>query len=488
MRALLRAFGGTVLTAVTLGLLVAAIGLFRPNEDEGGGFGRGGGGQERSFAVLVEDASIGTATPSIEAYGRVATAQRVSLRATASGQIVELSDALRVGAEVEKDAVLLRIDPADATRALRRAEADVSDAEAQLAERRAALDLLRLERRVAETQRDLQSSALERTEGLALRGAVTEAGVEAAQLSLAQAEQTLLTREQSIVSGESALKRAQITLDRASISLEEAQQALADTTVTAPFPARVEAAELALGQQVAGNEVLATLVDPRALEVSFRISNAEFARLIEGGGEVPDLRAEITLPLGDVPFTTEADVSRQGTVVSAGETGRTLFATLSPDAGGILRPGDFVTVRVEEPPLQRVSGVPASAVSTDSFVLILGEEDRLLERPVEIARREGDQVLVRGLVPGDRYVVSLNPQLAEGVRVRPIERATGAEPIARAEPETIRLDPERRARLLAFVEESARMPDAVKARMRSALEQPDVPVEVVSRLEARMGG
>ena len=52
--------------------------------------------------------------------------------------------------------------------------------------------------------------------------------------------------------------------------------------------------------------------------------------------------------------------------------------------------------------------------------------------------------------------------------------------------ETVALDDERRAKLLEFVENS-RMPDEVKTRMKAQLAEPEVPAEMVARLERRMG-
>ncbi|MEL6600515.1 MAG: HlyD family efflux transporter periplasmic adaptor subunit [Pseudomonadota bacterium] len=53
--------------------------------------------------------------------------------------------------------------------------------------------------------------------------------------------------------------------------------------------------------------------------------------------------------------------------------------------------------------------------------------------------------------------------------------------------ETISLTPERRDRIRAFVEGSARMGEEAKARVLTALENPEVPRAMVERIEARMG-
>jgi hypothetical protein len=50
------------------------------------------------------------------------------------------------------------------------------------------------------------------------------------------------------------------------------------------------------------------------------------------------------------------------------------------------------------------------------------------------------------------------------------------------------LDPDRRARLVAFVEASPAMPAEAKARILDQLSQDRVPADMVARIESRMGG
>ena len=74
--------------------------------------------------------------------------------------------------------------------------------------------------------------------------------------------------------------------------------------------------------------------------------------------------------------------------------------------------------------------------------------------------------------------------LGAGIKVSPI-MPEGQE-IAVLEPEMVTLDPERRAKLIAFVS-AGRMPDDVKARIIGQLEQDEVSSETIERLESRMG-
>ena len=79
----------------------------------------------------------------------------------------------------------------------------------------------------------------------------------------------------------------------------------------------------------------------------------------------------------------------------------------------------------------------------------------------------------------------ITPLLGEGIAVRPARR--GADQ-ARVEPDLLELSDERRARLVAFVEKDAAMPEEARARMLARLAEPQVPANMVERIESRMGG
>ena len=114
----------------------------------------------------------------------------------------------------------------------------------------------------------------------------------------------------------------------------------------------------------------------------------------------------------------------------------------------------------------------------------MGEEDRLEVADVQLLRREGDDVIVRARgLAGREVVAERTPLLGAGIRIRPI-RPGGAE--APDEPELVELDPERRAKLVAFVEGNQRMPAEAKERVLSQLQKDKVPARMIERIESRM--
>jgi len=233
-------------------------------------------------------------------------------------------------------------------------------------------------------------------------------------------------------------------------------------------------------------------VDPTALEVAFRVSAAQYARLLDAAGALGHAPVTARLGVAGVDLVAKGRIDRESAEVGAGLTGRLLFATLD-DARGF-RPGDFVTVAVEEPPLADVARLPAAALDAAGHVLVLGEGDRLQDAPVELVRRQGDDVLVRAPGLEGRQVVAAHaPVLGAGIKVRPVtagaaDAASAPAAATSAGGETIALDDARRARLIAFVKTNAAMPEEARARILEELKAPDVPAETVSRLEARMGG
>ena len=177
-------------------------------------------------------------------------------------------------------------------------------------------------------------------------------------------------------------------------------------------------------------------------------------------------------------------MTRTSAAAGDGQTGRLVFAALDAAAG--FKPGDFVTVRVQEPALENVVLLPASAVDAGGGVLLLGADDRLEAAQVRLLRRLGDNVLVRGDIVGREVVETRSPLLGAGISVKPLRK--GAVPEAPEAPEMLELTDERRAKLVAFVEGNKRMPEEMKARVLTQLAAPQVPAKMVERIEGRMGG
>ncbi len=484
MRFLRQSLVGVFLASVTLALLFVAVQMISgavqdvlTRDDEAPQ------ARERVFAVSVQPAELSTVTPYLEAFGEVQSRRRLELRAALGGRVISLSEDFEDGGVVTQGEVLVELDPADAQSALDRAKSDLLDAQFEERDAERSLLLAQDELNSAEAQAGLRGRALQRQKDLQSRGVGTPAAVEEAELAEASAQQSVLARRIALAQAESRVDQASTLLARARIALEAAERDLDDMTVRARFGGTLTDVTLVEGRLVSANEKLAELVDPNALEVAFRVSTAQYVRLLDAQGALINAPVTVSLEVTGTDLMAQGRISRDSGSAGEGQTGRLIYARLD-DASGF-KPGDFVTVTVEEQPLNNVVRLPSSVLDAVGTVLVLGEGDRLEALPVQLIRRQGDEVLLRGEgLEGREVVVGRTPLLGAGVRVRPLR----VEANAGATAEMVELTEEKRAQLMAQVEASDRMPKDVKDRVLGQLREATVPASLVRRLENRAGG
>ena len=473
---------GLFLAALTLGTLVWAVSLVAGAvQTRMADTSAAPPARERVFTVNVLTATSGTETPDLTSFGEVASRRMLELRAPEGGRVVALASGFEDGGDVRAGDVLVRLDPADAQSALDRALTDLADAQAEGRDAARSAVLAEDELAAAQEQADLRIRAAQRQADLAQRGVGTDAATEVADLATSAAQQAVLSRRQALAQGQARVDLAATREARARIALAEAQRRLDDTVLRAPFDGRLSATNVVEGRLVTANERLAELLDPDDLEVTFRLSNAQFARMLDAQGNILQADVRVTLDIAGVDLEARGAITRTSAATASGQTGRLVFAGLGPAAG--FKPGDFVTVHVQEPALENVIRLPSAAVDAAGAVLVLGAQDRLEAATVEVLRRVGDDVLVRGDIAGREVVQARSPLFGAGISVKPLRLGAPSEAAAMLE-----LTEERRARLVAFVEENDRMPQAAKARVLAQLAAREVPAQVVERIESRMGG
>ncbi|MZR13514.1 HlyD family efflux transporter periplasmic adaptor subunit [Maritimibacter sp. DP07] len=489
MRFLRRSLVGLFLVSLT----VAALGLaaYVVRDAVQTRMARDGGSmpaRERVYSADVVTVTPETVAPVLEAFGEVISRRTLEIRARTTGTVVDLADAFVEGGRVQAGQMLVTIDPTDLEDAVALARADVAEAEAEVSDAKAALALEQDDLASARRQYELRQTAANRQQDLLDRGVGLAAELENARLAESTAEQAVLAARSNLNAARARVSSAEIALERARIALAEAERRRDEATITADFTGALADVAALEGRLVTANEQLATLVDPDALEVNFRLSTAQYTRLLDEDGDLIPAEVTVSQDVSGIDLIATGSIARESAAVGDGQTGRLIFASLSNPAG--FRPGDFVTVRVREPAIADVAALPSSAVSSGSTVLVLGDEDRLEEVPVDVARRQGETVLIRvGDLAGREVVAERTPTLGAGIRIRPQRApADGAEAATPAIPQTITLDDDRRERLITFIERNQMMPDEAKARILTQLRKPEVPASMVERIESRMGG
>jgi len=350
-------------------LLVAAVACGR----DGGGASRGGPGSGPAGpppSVTVTPVLALRLADERERVGQVRAVEDVELRARISGFLEERL--FEEGSDVEKGDLLFVIEQAPY-------EARVSRAEAELARAKAALQEAELE--------------LRRTRRLRGRNVTSEAELDAAVASEAQATAEVLAAE---------------------ASLAEARLDLDYTTIHAPVSGRVGRAAYSVGDLVGPESgPLATLATldpihvywqvPEDIILDFRRRNVQRA---QRGEEPESVSARLRFRDGSLyehegvwDFLDNRVDPTTGT-----QTARAVFP--NPDA--LLLPGQYATVIVQVGAPRRTLVVPQAAVQEDQagrFVLVVDDEDVARLRRVEMGARQGIYWAVRsGLSAGDRVV------------------------------------------------------------------------------------
>ncbi|SHI62668.1 efflux RND transporter periplasmic adaptor subunit [Wenxinia saemankumensis] len=505
MRFLRRSLLGLFLLAATLGLLFqAGATLWGAAQSRMNAEPRSFPQRERTATVVTQVVEPVTLTPVLTVFGELRSTRTLTLRAPTGGTVETVAPEMVEGGVVAAGTTLFSVDPVEAEGLLASARADLSDAEADGRDAERALVLAEDELAAAEAQATLREQALTRARDLAERGITVASDLEAAELAASTAAAQVLAAREAVAQAQTRIDLTGTEVARRRIAVADAERTLGNVALRAPFGGRLSGVTLAPGARITANEEVAQLVDPDALEVAFRVSTEQYGRLTQDGSllEAP---VSVALEAGGFELTATGRITREAATVGEGQTGRLIFAALGEAAG--LRPGDFVTVRIEEPALDGVALLPATAVGAGDEVLAVTEEDRLALRPVEVLRRQGDDLIVAAAdLAGTEVVTERSPLLGAGLL---IERAAPDGETAAAAPggadaapgdgpdsaagtaaagETIALDPERRARLRAFVVASEAMPEEARSRVLAQLDSDEVPAELVASLEDRMGG
>jgi multidrug efflux pump subunit AcrA (membrane-fusion protein) len=370
--------------------------------------------------VVTSAAAVVRSLPRyVEATGSLAGDEQTDVAPNVGGRVSSVS--VDLGTYVRKGAPLVRLDPADAKLRLEQLQAQAQQAQSAVrqAEERIGLragrqfDVSRVaEVGAARAALDLAEKQLRRFDKL----------IESGDVSRAQYDQQRAQRDQLQQQYEAALAAARqnyagIATARAAAAAAEAQVAqarksIADTTIYAPISGYVSDRPADVGEYVTTASKIATIVRTNPLRLRIDIPE-QYITLVRAGQTVA------------VTTSAYADRSFGGRVarISPGVTAasRTLTVEAEVENGeGLLKPGQFATVRIQLPQPEPAVLVPASAVRTEEttshvFVLTNGRvEDRL----VQLGRRDGELVEVKGVREGELVATSNLEQLKDGAPVR----------------------------------------------------------------------
>jgi len=312
-----------------------------------------------------------------------------TIRAQVQGYLIKQN--YKEGDFVRKGQLLFEIDP-------RTFQAAVEQAKGQLA--------------VQQASWDTAKANLNRIKPLAERNAVSQKDLDDAT-----------GREQATHASVLAAKAA----------VDKAELELGFTKITSPVDGIAGVAKAQIGNLVGPGSVeeLTTVSTVDPIKVYIQISEQEYLKAMEqrkqGAAKRP---LELILADGTV-YPQKGEFSFADREVDV-RTGTIRVATLFPNPGNLLRPGQFGKIRAEMSIEKNALLIPQRAVTEmqgQYLVAIVGQENKIAIKRVKPGYRvDSDWIIDEGLKPGERVVAEGVQKVKEGMTVNPKPFGEEAQP------------------------------------------------------------
>jgi len=386
-----------------------------------------------------------------EATGNLASDEHTDVAASVAGKIVQVN--FDVGSFVQKGDVLVRLDDRDARIRLDQLQSQLQQSQSSVGQAEAQVEQARANVRQAQAQLGLDEN------GKFVIGQVAEVGSAKANLDLAEAEYTrssrlletgdisrsqfdqrktnrdqarsayqtalnsanqrfaaIRTATAQVQTAEAGVKAAQAAVKATQSQVAAAQKGVGDTTVLAPISGYVSERVANPGEYISPNtpnSKIATIVRTSTLRMKIDVPEQSIGKISTG--------QSISLQTTAYP-----DRNFAGTIArvspSLVTTARTLTVEAEvPNTEGLLKPGQFATVRIAQLKPEPAVMIPMKAVRTDGdnnrvFVI---KDGAAHEKLVQLGTVEDDMVQVKqGLVEGDMVATSNLNALIDGILVR----------------------------------------------------------------------
>jgi RND family efflux transporter MFP subunit len=245
--------------------------------------------------------------------------------------------------------------------------------------------------------------------------------------------------------------------DMSKAMLEKARAALAKATLdvefctlTSPLDGRISARNVSAGDLITadstGSKALTTIVSVAPVYVYFEAdersvllsrARAQAKRQANGTAEVEWRNIkELEIPV-EVALVADEGFPRRGVLdfvdVAAGTTTGTVRCRAElANTDQLMLPGMFVRVRLPFGDPEPALLIPDRAIGIDQsrrYVCVVGSDDRVEHRTVELGTLDGDmRVITKGLSGDERVVIEGIQKARDGAVVRPVDATPAAVP------------------------------------------------------------
>ncbi len=431
--------------------LISAVGLTGCGSSANSATASNANNQPAIVDVTTAQAVIQPIPTYIEATGNLASDAQTDVAPAVSGKIAEVN--FDIGSYVNQGDVLVRLDSRDAAirldqanaqveqqrKAVGQAEAGVDQAIANLRQTQARLGVKDGETfqikdfsqvKSITAQLDLAEKELRRAERLLETGDVARTiydqrksqrdsllgQLDEARSNAAVAIRAISTAQSAVDSARAAAASAKAGIATLESQVAAAQKAVTDTVIRAPISGYVSEKVADVGEYISPNtpnSKVATIVRTSTLRLRIDVPEASVGKIATGQG--------ISLQTSAYP-----DRSFAGKVArispSVNTTARTLVVEAEvQNSEGLLKPGQFATVRITQSKPEPAVMIPVKAVKTvgDTNSVFVVKDGAAREQFVQLGLLENDMIQVKqGVIEGDLVAVGNLGALTDGVLVR----------------------------------------------------------------------
>ena len=356
----------------------------------------------------------------MEATGSLAADEQTDVAPTVAGRVIAVG--VDLGSYVQRGAMLVRLDDADARLRLTQLQAQAAQARSAVRQAEERIGLRSGQafdpNRVAEVGSarvalELAEKQLRRFERLIESGDVSRASYDQQRSQRDQLQQQYEAALQAARQNFAGVATARAAAEAAEAQVAQARKAVSDVVVYAPISGYVADRPADLGEYVSPTSKVATIVRTNPLRLRIDIPEQLIGAIQPGQGV-----SVLTSSYADRAFAGRvARISPNVTTAS-----RTLTVEAEVENGqGLLKPGQFATVRISQPSGAPAVLIPARAVRTEQDVsrVFVVRDGRVQERVVQLGQVEGELVEVKNGINADELVATSSvEQLKDGAAVR----------------------------------------------------------------------
>ena len=252
--------------------------------------------------------------------------------------------------------------------------------------------------------------------------------------------------KQDYINAVAAQKSAQADVAAGQAAVQTAQINLGYASVTSPISGRIGRALVTEGALVGQGEAtqLATVQQINPMYVNFTQSTTDVLKLRRAlaGGQLKRAAgtesASVRVVLDDGTEYASAGRLLFSDLTVDPTSGQITLRAEVPNNDGLLLPGMYVRVRLEQAQADNAITLPQQAVNRSSqgdTVMVVGADGKVGPRPVKVGAAQGGQwVVLEGLKPGEQVMVDGFQKLRGPGPVKPVPWQPGAAASAASAP------------------------------------------------------